>query len=659
MLFRSYNRTGTSLWNSGTFNNPGAYFKVQNGATVYASNGSVLKVLGRESESDSTLNSGGGGGGSEGLVSNQSTLDPASPISIPEVDNDVRAVFWENHFVYSGDLDNLGNLPPAVGLRFSGCIASQGGPSSTHNVSLVAGSLPPGVELGNSCRNRGTRTLVLPGGSYSMDYDKNPSEGAFLDGIPTQGGMYKYTIRFQSGSKYRDVKFVTGIKSAFLNNPAYLPIGWFDGISDDGVMRGWTYDPDSPSVSNFVKIYLTSSPPPYNYSDEYIVPADIFRGDVNTAKRISGNHGFEFVVPDKYRTGQQFMYTVRSLAAVNPWSGGVGQLTLPQLIFTLPLVVSTPTPIPTPTRTPTPTPYPTPVPTPTSVPTPTPAPNTSVSNTLNPGQTLQVEIPLKSSDGRYIFRFQSDGNLALYDNGSPSWSSGTVGSGIGGRLVMQFDGNLVLYSKTSIPLWDSGTFNNPGAYFKIQNGPIIYASNGSAIKTLGSGSAPVPNPNPVPTQTPTPNPVPTPTPAPTPAPTLTPNPAPTPNRPAPSGSSDFRIESITPYVFPPKPEMAVGEAVIRSKYDITGLGPLCGYNGNSEILCNHFIVNVGNKDLFSIINADTVRANKIGNNLYKIEFHFPSLDPGDYGIRFETVTGIGLFGAISFHKTAVYPIYFR
>jgi lysozyme len=52
---------------------------------------------------------------------------------------------------------------------------------------------------------------------------------------------------------------------------------------------------------------------------------------------------------------------------------------------------------------------------------------------------------------------QSDGNLVVYDTGHhPRWSSGTSGSGAHNRLVVQNDGNLVLYGPHG-PLWDTHT----------------------------------------------------------------------------------------------------------------------------------------------------------------------------------------------------------
>lgn len=52
---------------------------------------------------------------------------------------------------------------------------------------------------------------------------------------------------------------------------------------------------------------------------------------------------------------------------------------------------------------------------------------------------------------------QSDGNLVLYrSNGTPAWKSNTMDSG-GTHLIVQTDGNLVLYRDDHVPVWDTGT----------------------------------------------------------------------------------------------------------------------------------------------------------------------------------------------------------
>lgn len=52
---------------------------------------------------------------------------------------------------------------------------------------------------------------------------------------------------------------------------------------------------------------------------------------------------------------------------------------------------------------------------------------------------------------------QPDGNLVLYDrSGQALWASHTDGSGLT-RLIVQQDGNLVLYNRQNVPQWNTGT----------------------------------------------------------------------------------------------------------------------------------------------------------------------------------------------------------
>ena len=52
---------------------------------------------------------------------------------------------------------------------------------------------------------------------------------------------------------------------------------------------------------------------------------------------------------------------------------------------------------------------------------------------------------------------QEDGNLVIYKaNGSPIWASGTNGSA-GSRLDVQDDGNVVIYNASNQPIWHTNT----------------------------------------------------------------------------------------------------------------------------------------------------------------------------------------------------------
>ena len=109
-------------------------------------------------------------------------------------------------------------------------------------------------------------------------------------------------------------------------------------------------------------------------------------------------------------------------------------------------------------------------------------------NTLCNGETLEINRSLYSENGKYRATMQQDGNLVVYSGATALWQSGTSGLGYArlrleasnvlsvylydqnkvvwktaastrtaAGLVMQSDGNLVLYDTTGASMWQSGT----------------------------------------------------------------------------------------------------------------------------------------------------------------------------------------------------------
>jgi hypothetical protein len=73
--------------------------------------------------------------------------------------------------------------------------------------------------------------------------------------------------------------------------------------------------------------------------------------------------------------------------------------------------------------------------------------------------------------GNKLFQFtlqKQDGNLVLYKGKEALWDANTQGQG-GVRLIMQDDGNLVLYTVGMQPIWASGTQGHLNAFFQIQD----------------------------------------------------------------------------------------------------------------------------------------------------------------------------------------------
>ena len=83
------------------------------------------------------------------------------------------------------------------------------------------------------------------------------------------------------------------------------PNGAFETIDiANGYVAGWSFDPDASSTSNIVHIFFDG---PLVGSASYGkgITADIFRQDVNNNFGISGNHGFNYRIPDQFRDGNQ------------------------------------------------------------------------------------------------------------------------------------------------------------------------------------------------------------------------------------------------------------------------------------------------------------------------------------------------------------------
>jgi hypothetical protein len=121
-----------------------------------------------------------------------------------------------------------------------------------------------------------------------------------------------------------------------------------------------------------------------------------------------------------------------------------------------------------------------------STPLPTPNPPTGC-GTMVAGQSLGIGQQLNSCDGRFRLVLQGDGNLVLYKNGfTPLWFTGTQGQPAH-YAPLQGDGNFVLYGTSLQALWNSGTQGFPGAYLALQNdGNLVIYQGGVARWNTGT-----------------------------------------------------------------------------------------------------------------------------------------------------------------------------
>lgn len=99
---------------------------------------------------------------------------------------------------------------------------------------------------------------------------------------------------------------------------------------------------------------------------------------------------------------------------------------------------------------------------------------------LEPGSSI--------SSGGYALVMQDDGNLVLYASGNrPLTSFGWPGMR-GTVLVMQDDGNLVLYTPGNRPVWATGTAGNRDSVLVIQGDGnlVLYAPGNRPIWASGT-----------------------------------------------------------------------------------------------------------------------------------------------------------------------------
>jgi hypothetical protein len=104
---------------------------------------------------------------------------------------------------------------------------------------------------------------------------------------------------------------------------------------------------------------------------------------------------------------------------------------------------------------------------------------------LLPGQELKQNEQRWSCDGRFYLVMQTDGNLVLYWNGNGAlWSSNTANTA-GNRAIMQTDGNFVVYDATNTPLWASGTNAGPAndrrLAIQTDGNVVVYTSTNAPV----------------------------------------------------------------------------------------------------------------------------------------------------------------------------------
>lgn len=107
---------------------------------------------------------------------------------------------------------------------------------------------------------------------------------------------------------------------------------------------------------------------------------------------------------------------------------------------------------------------------------------------LRGGETLLANQYIASPNGIYKLIMQGDGNLVIYNNiNTAIWNTQTNGRPVN-RCVMQGDGNLVLYDANNIPYWSSGTNGSAsGDLYMQDDGNLVIYINGIAKWSYRTG----------------------------------------------------------------------------------------------------------------------------------------------------------------------------
>ena len=95
---------------------------------------------------------------------------------------------------------------------------------------------------------------------------------------------------------------------------------------------------------------------------------------------------------------------------------------------------------------------------------------------------LAIGQPYYSANLQYRLIMQSDGNLVLYDSANNAvWHSVTYGNP-GSNCFLQSDGNFVIYNQNGQPIWHTYTNGNDGASLQISNdGKIRIRKNNQTL----------------------------------------------------------------------------------------------------------------------------------------------------------------------------------
>jgi hypothetical protein len=106
-----------------------------------------------------------------------------------------------------------------------------------------------------------------------------------------------------------------------------------------------------------------------------------------------------------------------------------------------------------------------------------------------PGQAITPDQYLLSPSGNYQLILQQDGNLVVYNaSHQPIWTNHTDGRG-SAYLIMQPDGNLVQYNTAGQSIWNSGTLGKGGTSIALQDDGnlVMFNDAGTPVWSIYTG----------------------------------------------------------------------------------------------------------------------------------------------------------------------------
>jgi hypothetical protein len=120
-------------------------------------------------------------------------------------------------------------------------------------------------------------------------------------------------------------------------------------------------------------------------------------------------------------------------------------------------------------------------------------------STLAAGHSLGTRQSLRSPDGRFAVVMQDDGNLVVYaPGGRPAWASGTSWVGSEAVVTMRQDGNLVIF-RGAQAYWESGTAGPGSSTLVMQDdGNLVIYGPSFPLWSSRSGRTPRATPPPLP-----------------------------------------------------------------------------------------------------------------------------------------------------------------